>query len=236
MTTQSQTRLPNVASQAEWLAASKTLLAKEKQLTRERDQLAAERRRLPMVKIDKPYEFEGPAGKVSLLDLFEGRRQLIVYHFMFAPGVEGWPTAGCPGCSMFVDQIGHLAHLHARDVSFALVSRAPLSRIQLYRKRMGWSIPWYSSSESDFNDDLGVTTPKGEAFGLSVFFRDGDSVFRTYFTNGRGVEALGPVWTFLDLTPYGRQEEWEDSPEGWPQTPPYEWWRRHDEYGGEQQG
>jgi predicted dithiol-disulfide oxidoreductase (DUF899 family) len=235
MTTQSQTRLPNVASQAEWLAASKTLLAKEKELTRERDQLAAERRRLPMVKIDKPYAFEGPAGKVSLLDLFEGRRQLILYHFMFAPGVQGWPTAGCPGCSMFVDQIGHLAHLHARDVSFALVSRAPLSRIQPYQKRMGWAIPWYSSSESDFNDDFEVSTPEGETFGLSVFLRDGDSVFRTYFTNRRGVEALGPVWTFLDLTPYGRQEEWEDSPDGWPQTPPYEWWRRHDEYGSEKQ-
>ena len=233
MTTQSQT-LPNVTSQAEWLAASKKLLAKEKKMTRERDQLAAERRRMPMAKIDKPYVFEGPAGKVSLLDLFEGRRQLIVYHFMFAPGVGGWPTAGCPGCSMFVDQIGHLAHLHARDVSFALISRAPLARIQPYQKRMGWTLPWYSSSESDFNDDFGITTPKGETFGLSVFLRDGDSVFRTYFTNGRGVEALGPVWTFLDLTPYGRQEEWEDSPDGWPRTPPYEWWRRHDEYGGEQ--
>jgi predicted dithiol-disulfide oxidoreductase (DUF899 family) len=236
MTTQSQTRLPNVASQAEWVAASKRLLAKEKKLTRERDQLAAERRRLPMVKIDKSYVFEGPAGKPSLLDLFEGRRQLIVYHFMFAPGVEGWPTAGCSGCSMVVDQIAHPAHLHARDVSFALVSRAPLSRIQPYQKRMGWSIPWYSSSDSDFNDDFGVTTPKGETFGLSVFLREGDSIYRTYFTNGRGVEALGPVWTFLDLTPYGRQEDWEDSPEGWPQTPPYEWWRRHDEYGKQEEG
>jgi predicted dithiol-disulfide oxidoreductase (DUF899 family) len=235
MTTQSHTRLPNVASQAEWLAASQKLLAKEKQLTRERDQLAAERRRLPMVKINKSYAFEGPAGNVSLLDLFEGRRQLIVYHFMFGPGVEGWPSAGCPGCSMFVDQIGHPAHLHARDTSFALISRAPLARIQPYRKRMGWVLPWYSSSESDFNDDFAITTPKGaETFGLSVFLRDGDRVFRTYFTNRRGVEALGPVWSFLDLTPYGRQEAWEDSPEGWPQTPPYKWCR-HDEYGGQQQ-
>ena len=167
MTTQSQTRLPNVASQAEWLASAKKLLVKEKQLTRERDQLAAERRRLPMVKIDKPYAFEGPAGKVSLLDLFEGRRQLILYHFMFAPGVQGWPTAGCPGCSMFVDQIGHLAHLHARDVSFALVSRAPLPRIQPYQKRMGWAIPWYSSSESDFNDDFELSTPEGETLASS---------------------------------------------------------------------
>ncbi len=236
MTTQSHTRLPNVVSQAEWLAASKQVLAKEKQLTREHDQLAAERRRMPMVKIDKPYVFDGSAGTVSLLDLFEGRRQLIVYHFMFAPGVGGWPTAGCPGCSLVVDQIAHLAHLHARDTSFALVSRAPRSRIQPYQKRMGWTIPWYSSSESDFNDDFGVTTPKGETFGLSVFLRDGDNVYRTYFTNGRGVEALGSVWTLLDLTPYGRQEEWEDSPEGWPQTPPYEWWRRHDEYGKQEEG
>ena len=230
MTTQSQTRLPNVVSQAEWLAASKQLLAKEKQLTRQHDQLAAERRRMPMVKIDKPYVFDGSAGTVSLLDLFEGRRQLIVYHFMFAPGVGGWPTAGCPGCSLVVDQIAHLAHLHARDTSFALVSRAPRSRIQTYQKRMGWTIPWYSSSESDFNDDFGVTTPKGETFGLSVFLRDGDNLYRTYFTNGRGVEALGSSWSFLDLTPLGRQEDWEDSPEGWPQTPRYQWWRRHDEY------
>jgi predicted dithiol-disulfide oxidoreductase (DUF899 family) len=234
MTTQSHTRLPNVVSQAEWLAASKQVLAKEKQLTRQHDQLAAERRRMPMVKIDKPYVFDGSAGTVSLLDLFEGRRQLIVYHFMFAPGVGGWPTAGCPGCSLVADQVAHLAHLHARDTSFALVSRAPRSRIQSYQKRMGWAIPWYSSSESDFNDDFGVTTPKGETFGLSVFLRDGDNVYRTYFTNGRGVEALGSVWTLLDLTPYGRQEEWEDSPEGWPKTPAYEWWRRHDEYGSEQ--
>jgi predicted dithiol-disulfide oxidoreductase (DUF899 family) len=232
MTTKSHTAVPDVVSQAEWLAAHKKLLAKEKKATRERDRLAAERRRMPMVKIDKQYVFEGPGGTVSLVELFEGRRQLIVYHFMFAPGVEGWPSAGCDGCSMFVDQIGHPAHLHARDTTLALISRAPLSRIQPYKSRMGWSLPWYSSSESDFNENFGLTTPKGETFGLSVFFRDGASVFRSYFTNGRGVEALGPVWTFLDLTPYGRQEEWEDSPEGWPQTPPYQWWRRHDEYEG----
>ena len=132
---------------------------------------------------------------------------------------------------MFVDQIGHPTHMHARDTSFALVSRAPLANIQAYRKRMGWDLPWYSSAASDFNDDFGLTTPQGETFGLSVFVRDGDTVYRTYFTNGRGVEGLGSVWTFLDLTPYGRQEEWEDSPEGWPQGAPYQWWRRHDEYG-----
>jgi predicted dithiol-disulfide oxidoreductase (DUF899 family) len=218
-------------SQAEWLAAREKLLAKEKKLTREHDKLAAERRRMPVVKIDTPYQFEGPSGPVSLIDLFEGRRQLILYHFMFAPGVEGWPSAGCSGCSMFVDQITDLAHLHARDTSLVLVSRAPLSQIMSYRERMGWNVPWYSSAGSDFNDDFEVTTPQGETFGLSVFVRDGDTVYRSYFTSGRGVEALGSVWTLLDLTPYGRQEDWEDSPEGWPQTPRYGWWRRHDEYG-----
>ncbi len=222
--------LPKVVSQAEWQAAREKLLLKEKAATRARDALAAERRRLPMVRIDKDYVFEGPAGKASLLDLFDGHRQLILYHFMFAPGVDGWPAAGCPGCSLFVDQIGHLAHLHARDTSLALVSRAPMAKIKPYRKRMGWTVPWYSSSGSDFNVDFGVTTDEGETFGLSVFLRDGDSVFRTYHTNGRGVEALGSVWTFLDLTPLGRQEDWEDSPAGWPQTPPYEWWCRHDRY------
>jgi predicted dithiol-disulfide oxidoreductase (DUF899 family) len=231
MTTESQIALPKVVSQAEWLAAREKLLAKGKKLTREHDKLAAERRRMPVVKIDTPYQFEGPSGPVSLIDLFEGRRQLILYHFMFAPGVEGWPSAGCSGCSMFVDQITDLAHLHARDTSLVLVSRAPLSQIMSYRERMGWNVPWYSSAGSDFNDDFEVTTPQGETFGLSVFVRDGDTVYRSYFTSGRGVEALGSVWTLLDLTPYGRQEDWEDSPEGWPQTPRYGWWRRHDEYG-----
>ncbi|MGH8647119.1 MAG: DUF899 domain-containing protein [Gammaproteobacteria bacterium] len=227
--------LPPIVSPAEWQAAHDALLAKEKAATRARDALAAERRRQPMVKIDKPYVFEGSAGNVSLLELFERRRQLILYHFMFGPGAHGWPDAGCPGCSMFVDQVGRLAHLHARDTSFALVSIAPLSKIEAYQKRMGWTIPWYSSAGSDFNRDFGVTTDSGETFGLSVFLRDGDSVYRSYFTSGRGVEALGSVWTFLDLTPLGRQENWEDSPKGWPQTPPYSWWRRHDEYEGKDQ-
>ena len=222
--------LPRIVSPAEWRAARDELLVKEKEATHARDALAAERRRLPMEHIDKSYQFEGPDGKVSLLDLFEGRRQLIVYHFMFAPGVDGWPEAGCPGCSMVVDQVGHHAHFHARDVSFALVSLAPLPNIERYRERMGWTIPWFSSSETDFNADFGLSTPKGETFGLSAFLRDGSKIYRTYFTAGRGVEALGSVWTFLDLTPLGRQEDWEDSPEGYPQTPPYQWWRRHGEY------
>ena len=187
------TNLPPIVSPAEWQAAHEQLLAKEKSATRARDALAAHRRRQPMVRIDKDYFFEGPSGRARLLDLFEGRRQLMLYHFMFRPGAHGWPDAGCDGCSMFVDQVGHLAHLHARDTSFTLVSIAPISSIERYRTRMGWTI-------------------------------------RTYFTSGRGVEALGSVWTFLDLTPLGRQEEWEDSPEGWPQSAPYLWWRRHDEY------
>ena len=226
--------LPPIVSQAEWQAARDALLAKEKEATQARDALAAERRRLPRVQIEKDYAFEGLEGKATLPDLFDRRRQLLLYHFMFGPNQD----VGCNGCSMFVDQIGHLAHLHARDTSFALVSRAPLAKIAAYRKRMGWTIPWFSSFHSDFNVDFGVgpETPQtgvyqdGESFGLSVFLRDGDSVYRTYFTTHRGVEALGSIWTFLDLTPLGRQEEWEDSPEGYPQTKPYEWWDWNDSY------
>ena len=226
--------LPPVVTAEEWQVARDALLVKEKRATRARDALAAERRRLPRVRIDNDYVFGGPAGKATLLDLFEGRSQLLLYHFMFGPNAD----AGCNGCSMFVDQIGHLAHLHARDTSFALVSRAQIAKIEGYRKRMGWTIPWYSSFETDFSVDFGVgpETPQegvyqdGETFGLSVFVRDGDDVYRTYFTTQRGVESLGSVWTFLDLTPLGRQEGWEDSPDGYPQTKPYEWWRRHDEY------
>jgi predicted dithiol-disulfide oxidoreductase (DUF899 family) len=226
-----QIELPKVVTQAEWQKSLEALRVKEKMATRARDALAAERRRLPMVRIDKNYVFIASNGNVRLVDLFEGRRQLILYHFMFAPGVDGWPEAGCDGCSMFVDQIGHLSHLQARDTSFCLVSRAPIANIERYRERMGWNIPWVSSAENEFNQDFGVTTEDGETFGLSVFLRDGESVYRTYFTNGRGAEALGSVWTFLDLTPFGRQENWEDSPPGRRQTEPYTWWRRHDEYG-----
>ncbi len=222
--------LPQVVSPQQWQAAHERLLAKEKEATRARDALAAERRRQPAMAIEKDYVFEGPRGEASLLDLFEGRGQLLLYHFMFAPGVDGWPEAGCPGCSFFVDQIGHLAHLHARDTSFVLVSRAPLARLEQYRRRMGWSVPWFSSAASDFNVDFGVSRAEGETFGLSVFLRDGERVLRSYFTSQRGVEALGSTWTFLDLTPLGRQEQWESTPTGRPQTPPYAWWRRHDEY------
>lgn len=217
---------PPVVSRDEWRIARKELLAKEKEATRALDALAAERRRLPMVEIETAYVFDGPDGTANLLDLFDGRRQLIVYHFMFDPS---WDE-GCSGCSMVVDNIGHLAHLHARDTSLVLVSRAPLETITPFKKRMDWTVPWYSSFDSDFNDDFGVTTDEGETFGLSVFLRDGDSVFQTYFTTGRGVGRLRADLNFLDLTPFGRQEVWEDSPDGWPQNPTYEWGRFHDEY------
>lgn len=228
--------LPPIVSQQEWQAAQARMLAREKQMTRARDALAAERRRQPAVRIGKDYIFEGPHGKARLVDLFEGRHQLLAYHFMFAPSVHGWPEAGCPGCSMFVDCLCHPSHLHARDTSLALVSLAPLANIERFRKRMGWDRPWYSSEGSDFNRDMGATTDQGEAPGLSVFLRDGDDVFRTYSISARGLEAVGTVWSLLDLTPYGRQENWEESPQGWPQTEPYQWWRRHDEYGTEHTG
>lgn len=223
---QSDAVLPKIVSQEEWLAARGELLEKEKEATRALDALAAERRRLPMVRIDKDYVFEGKNGPVSLLDLFDGRRQLIVYHFMFDPS---WKE-GCVGCSMLVDGMGNPAHLYARDTSLVLVSRAPLERIESFKKRMGWDIPWFSSFNSDFNYDVGATTDKGEISCLSVFLRDDDSVFRTYFTAARGTDRLNANFNYLDLTPFGRQENWEDSPQGWPQTPPYIWWRHHDQY------
>lgn len=228
-----ETSLPKIVSPEEWEAAHQAFLKKEKEFTHTRDALAAQRRRLPMVRVEKDYIFDGPGGKVSLLDLFDGKRQLLLYHFMFAPGVNGWPSAACPGCSMFTDSIGQFTpiHLKARGVSMGFVSLAPIENIEAYRKRMGWQHRWVSSAHNSFNTDFGVTTPKGEAHGLSVLLRDDDKIFRTYFTTERGCEAVGNVWGFLDVTPFGRQETWEDSPEGWPQSEPYKWWRRHDEYG-----
>ncbi len=174
-----------------------------------------------MVRVGKSYRFESLRGAASLNDLFEGRRQLIVYHHMLKPS----DRAPCAGCSMFVDSLQRREHLLARDTNLVLVSRAPIEEIEVFRKRMGWSYPWYSTLD-DFNADMGVTS----GFGLNVFLRDGEEVFRTYFTTARGVETLGTTWTLLDLTPLGRQEGWEDSPAGWPQTKPYQWWRLHDEY------
>jgi predicted dithiol-disulfide oxidoreductase (DUF899 family) len=217
---------PPIVSPEEWEAVRQQLLVKEKELTRARDAMAAQRRRMPWQAVDKEYEFDGPKGPASLLDLFEGRRQLVVYRFFFEPGVEGWPEGGCVGCSMMADQLCHLAHLHARDTTLAYVSRAPQPDIKRLKARMGWERPWYTVTDG-FDADFGVD----EWHGTNAFIRDGDRVFRTYFVDARGDEALGSVWSYLDLTALGRQEEWEDSPEGYPQTPPYEWWRRHDEYG-----
>ena len=214
--------LPEIVSQQEWESARDAIQAKEKEQTRARDALAAERRRLPMTEISAGYGFEGPDGIVQLLDLFEGRSQLILYHFWHPP--DGDP---CGGCSMFTDQIGHLAHINERDVTIALVSTAPQEKIEAFKRRMGWEIPWYTVVGDEFQTARGTT----EYFSLDVYLRDDDRVFLTYSTRGRGVEALGSVWTFLDLTPFGRQEEWEDTPEGRQQGPKYEWWRYHDEYG-----
>ena len=218
-------KIPPIVSPQAWEAAREQMLVKEKAFTRARDALAAERRRMPWVAVDKAYEFDGPAGRTSLLGLFEGRRQLIVYRAFFEPGVFGWPENACRGCSFGADQVSGLAHLNARDTTLAYVSRAPQPDIAALKARKGWKMPWYSLTDS-FDADFGVD----EWHGHNVFIRDGDQVFRTYFINSRGDEAMGTTWSYLDATPLGRQEAWEDSPEGYPQTPPYQWWRWRDEY------
>jgi len=217
---------PPVVPPHEWEAAREQLLVKEKALTRARDALAAERRRMPWVAVEKPYVFDGPEGKASLLDLFAGRRQLIVYRAFFEPGVHGWPEHACIGCSLGADQVSHLAHLNARDTTLVYASRAPQADIANLKERMGWErIPWYTITDS-FDADFGVD----EWHGHNAFIRDGDRVFRTYFINSRGDEAMGTVWSYLDMTALGRQESWEDSPEGYPQTRPYKWWNWHELY------
>lgn len=231
--TNGKIEFPEIVSREQWISARKKLLKKEKELTKARDELNAERRRLPMVKIDKDYVFEGPEGKASLFDIFEGRLQLIIYHFMFDPS---WGQ-GCPSCSAWADHIarGHLNHLHSRSTTLAFISRAPFHKIQTFKKRMGWTMPWYSSYGSDFNYDFHATQDesvapvmynyrdkatlehlgqhyhiKGEQPGLSCFLRKGDNVFHTYSTYGRGGETVGGAYYFLDLTALGRQEEWEE--------------------------
>jgi len=220
---------PPVVSAEEWDAAWRQLLIKEKAVTRARDALAAERRRMPWLAVEKAYEFEGPNGKASLLDLFDGRRQLIVYRAFYEPGVFGWPDHACRGCSMVADQVAHPAHLNARDTTLVFASRAPQADIARLKARMGWEhIPWLTITD-DFDADFGVD----EWHGTNAFIRDGDRVFRTYFVNNRGDEQMGGTWNYLDITALGRQEEWEDSPEGYPQTPTYKWWNWHDAYGAD---
>ncbi|MER6133476.1 DUF899 domain-containing protein [Streptomyces sp. NPDC001815] len=203
--------LPPIVTREEWRAAREELLAKEKAVTRARDALNAERRRLPMVEIGEEYVFEGGDGKATLFDLFAGRHQLVVYHFMFAPDWD----AGCRSCSAFVDQIAHLAHLRARGTELAVVSRAPYPRILPFKARMGWTVPWYSSYGNDFNHDFLVSVQGAEGEepherpGVSCFLRDRDRVFHTYSAYERGLDGLGSTTSFLDLTALGRQEEWE---------------------------
>ena len=216
---------PPVVSAKDWEAARTQLLVKEKALTRARDALAAERRRMPWLAVDKTYAFMAPEGEISLPDLFDGRRQLIVYRAFFEPGVFGWPDHACRGCSLVADQVAHVAHLNARDTTLVFVSRAPQPEIAQLKARMGWDMPWFTLTDS-FDADFGVD----EWHGTNVFLRDRDRVFRTYFVNSRGDEQMGSTWNYLDITPLGRQEVWEDSPEGYPQTPPYKWWNWHDSY------
>jgi predicted dithiol-disulfide oxidoreductase (DUF899 family) len=232
---------PPIVSQSQWLAERKKLLAHEKELTKHGDRVNAERRRLPMVKIDKVYLFDGPNGKQSLKDLFGGDRQLIVYHFMFDPTWE----KGCTGCTAYVDALGGLSGLNGRDTTFVIVSRARLAKLEAYKAQKGWTVPWVSSFGSDFNYDFHVTLDekvapfeynyrtkdeiearwpkgiKGEEHGLSVFFRLDDEVFHTYSAYARGTEGLTDAYRLLDTTPYGRQQSFEDSPPGWPQRPTY---------------
>ncbi len=240
--TESTIAHPQVVSRKEWLASRTAHLEHEKEITKQLDRLRAERRRLPMVKIDKQYVFDGPKGKPSLRDLFDGQRQLIVYHFMFDPKWE----KGCPGCTSYVDALGDRSMLNTRNTTFVVISRAPLAKLEAYKALKGWSIPWYSSFGSDFNYDFHVTLDDnvvpveynyrtkaemearkvpnptaGEEHGLSVFFRVGDDVFHTYSTYARGTESLTDAYSLLDTTPYGRQEDFEDSPPGWPQKRTY---------------
>jgi predicted dithiol-disulfide oxidoreductase (DUF899 family) len=241
--TTSTTPHPPIVSRDQWLAERKNLLADEKELTKHYDRINADRRRLPMVKLEKEYVFDGPNGKQNLKDLCNGRRQLIVYHFMFDPE---WDK-GCPGCTGWVNALGDLSLLNKRDTTFAVVSRAPLAKLETYKAEKGWTIPWFSSFDSDFNYDFHATLDEniapvednyrnkaemeakkghavameGEHHGLSVFFRVDEDVFHTYSAYARGCELLTNTSSLLDTTPYGRQQDFEDSPPGWPQRPTY---------------
>jgi predicted dithiol-disulfide oxidoreductase (DUF899 family) len=218
---------PPIVSAQDWEARRRQMLAKEKAVSRARDALAAERRRMPWTAVEKEYAFDGPNGMARLPDLFDGRRQLLVYRAFFQPDVDGWPDHACVGCSLMADHVSNLAHLNARDTTFVYASPAPQADIERLKSRMGWEhIPWFTITD-DFDKDFGCD----EWHGTNAFIRDsGDRVFRTYFINGRGDEVFVNTWSLLDMTALGRQEEWEDSPAGYPQDPPYEWWAWHDAY------
>ena len=219
---------PPVVSQAEWETALADLAERETAVAAAMHDLGAARKRMPMVRVDHGYRFDGPDGSLSLLELFDGRSQLILYRFYFEEGVGGWPDAGCVGCSSFADAVPQLGLLHSRDITFAMVSPAPQENLRGYAERMGWThVPWYTIRTERFSADFGVD----QWFGLNVFLRDGDDVYRTYFLqNGRMVQQIGSIWTMLNLTPYGGQSEDEDAPEGWPKAPDSFWFRRHDEF------
>ena len=208
---------PPIVSAEEWRVQRDALLTREKAHTREYDAINAARRRLPMAKLEKSYVFDGDDGARTLLELFDGKRQLVVYHFMYDPE---WDEA-CGGCTSQVDAFGDMSMLGERNTSLVLVSRAPLPKLQAWKRQKGWTTPWFSSFGSDFNRDFLVTKDTGEASGLSVFFQLGGDVYHTYSTYARGVENLVHTYPLLDVTPYGRQEDFEDSPEGWPQKPTY---------------
>jgi predicted dithiol-disulfide oxidoreductase (DUF899 family) len=234
---------PPIVTRERWRAERVKLLAHEKELTKAYDRVNAERRRLPMVKLDKSYVFAGAGGDVSLADCFAGRRQLIVYHFMFDPAWE----KGCKGCTSFIDALGDLSPLATHDTTFVAISRAPLAKLEAYRRERGWDITWLSSFGGDFNYDFHATLDpakapveynyrtkaeveaaagkpvrlEGEAHALSVFFRLGADLFHTYSAFARGCEGLSDAYRLLDVTPYGRQQSFEDSPAGWPQKPTY---------------
>jgi predicted dithiol-disulfide oxidoreductase (DUF899 family) len=218
------TALPPIVTPEEWAAAHEAVLVEEKAFTRARDALAARRRRMPMTPVETDHRFVGPEGEVGLLDLFDGRRQLVVYRFFYQSDVDGWPDKGCPGCSYLADHVPYLDHLRAWDTNFVMASPADQEKIADLRRRSGWDhVPWYTLVGDAFGHDVGVA----EMCGLNVFLRDDhDRVFRTYFVNGRGVEPVLPTLGLLDLTPLGRQETWEDTPEGRPQLPPYRAQRR----------
>jgi predicted dithiol-disulfide oxidoreductase (DUF899 family) len=224
-----------MGTREEWLAARKRLLEREKELTRRSDELARERQELPWVRVEKEYRFETDSGTKTLAELFDGRSQLLVYHFMFGPTVEGWPEAGCPGCSYTADSLDvAVEHLPHRDVMFVAVSRAPLETLNSYKRRMGWNFPWVSYGDSDFNLDFAVFTEEGrrtgtgfnfdtpkhaeidlrneELHGLSAFALEDGVVYHTYSTYDRGTDALNATWQLLDRTPKGRGDEFD----GWP--------------------